>query len=400
MPAPLPYGRHCIEDDDVAAVEAVLRGEWLTTGPAVARFEAALAEQVGARHALACSSGTAALHLAALALGLAPGERVVVPTLTFLATANAPRHAGAEIVFADVDADTGLMHAHHLEDALARAKAGGAPVRAAFPVQLNGQAADLEAIAEICRSRGITVVHDAAHALGTTYAAGGERAVGNGVDAAMAAFSFHPVKVVAMGEGGAVTTDDDALAGHLARLRNHGMTSDAGRFENPALGLDASGAPNPWYYEMAEPGFNYRASDIHCALGLSQLAKLARFVARRRALAARYDALLAPLAPAVRPLARIAGCRPAWHLYVVLVDFAGLGRPRSEVMRALAERGVATQVHYLPVHHQPYYRARYGALDLPGADAYYERALSLPLFPAMADGDVERVVGALAEALE
>ena len=398
---PLPYGRHAVDDDDVAAVARTLRGDWLTGGPAVAGFEAALTRVTGASHAIACASGTAALHLAALALDLRPGDAVVVPTLTFLATANAPRHAGAEIAFADVDPDTGLMGVAELEAALARAEAEGTGrVRAAFPVHLNGQCADPAGLAAACRARGLAVVADAAHAFATRYAAGGaERAVGADADALLTAFSFHPVKVIAMGEGGAVTTGSPALAERLRRLRNHGIARDAGAFRNRDLAFDSGGAANPWYYEMAEPGLNYRASDIHCALALSQLAKLDRFVARRAALVARYDALLAPLAPAVRPVARAPGCRPAWHLYVVHIDFAGLGIERAEVMRRLRGERILTQVHYTPVHLQPYYRDRYGALDLPGAEAYYRRALSLPLFPAMADDDVVRVVAALARAL-
>ena len=393
--ASLPYARQTIDDDDVAAVGAALRSGWLTTGPAVAGFEAALASTVGARFAVACSSGTAALHLAALALELKPGARVVVPTMTFLATANAPRHAGAEILFADVDPDTGLMTAADLEAALA----GAGDVAAVFPVHLNGQCQDLEAIAALCRERGIAVVHDAAHSLGTRYQdKDSERVVGG--DGALCAFSFHPVKLITMGEGGAVTTDDEALAARMAGARNHGISRVPESFASPDLAFDRDGAANPWYYEMAEPGFNYRASDLHCALGLSQLGKIERFIARRRELVERYDSLIAALAPLVSPLARVAGCRPAWHLYVALIDFAAAGVSRAEVMRRLTARGISTMVHYLPVHLQPYYRQLHGARDLPGAWRYYQRALSLPLFPAMSDSDVERVVTSLGKALK
>jgi len=393
----LPYGRHTVEDDDIAAVRAALESGWLTTGPAVERFETALAAAVGARHAVVCASGTAALHLAALALPIAPGDRAVVPSVTFLATANAPHFAGAEIVFADVDPDSGLMGADHLADAIARA---GEPVRAAFPVHLNGQCAELPEIARLCAERDIAVIHDAAHSLATTYAgANGETRVGEGGDGSLACFSFHPVKLIAMGEGGAVTTADDAVAARLKQLRNHGMSRDAAAFVNAALATDSSGRPNPWYYEMAAPGLNYRASDLHCALGLSQLAKLSRFVERRRALAERYDSLIGGLAPLVRPVGRVAGCRPAWHLYVVLIDFDAAGVERAEVMRRLDARGIGSMVHYLPVHLQPYWQQRVGALELPGARRYYERALTLPLFPAMADGDVDRVVDELGRAL-
>ena len=395
----LPYGRPGVDDDDIDAVADVLRGGWLTTGPKVKAFEEAFAATVGARYAVACSSGTAALHLTALAAGFGEGDAAVVPTLTFLATANCSRYVGAEVVFSDVDSDTGLMEAEHLEAALARA--GDRRIRAVYPVHLNGQCAELNAIRELAEKHGLMVIEDACHALGASYrpADAGAAKIGAGAFADMAIFSFHPVKTIAMGEGGAVTTNDETLYRRLMRMRNHGMTRDAEAFTSADLAFDAEGAANPWYYEMAAPGFNYRASDIHCALALSQLAKLEAFVARRRALAERYDRLLAPLAPLVQPIARTRGCDPAWHLYVVLIDFARAGVSRAALMRRLHAGSIGTQVHYLPVHLQPYYRRRYGDLDLPGALAYYERCLSLPLFPAMADEDVDRVVDALAETL-
>jgi UDP-4-amino-4,6-dideoxy-N-acetyl-beta-L-altrosamine transaminase len=391
----LPYGRQHIDDDDIAAVSAVLRGDWLTTGPAVDAFEAALADKVGARHAVACANGTAALHLAAMALDLGPGDRVIVPTMTFLATANAARYVGAEVVFADVDPETGLMGPDHLEAALAQG-----PARAVFPVHLNGQCADMAAIAAVARDHGLAVVEDACHVLGGSQAAdGGVRPVGACAHSNMAVFSLHPVKVMTMGEGGVVTTNDDATAARLKRLRSHGMERDPARFTEADQAFDGAGNANPWYYEMAEPGYNYRATDIHCALGLSQLGKLDRFVTRRGALMALYDDLLAPLAPAVVPITRTGTGKPAWHLCAVRIDFAGLGIERSELVRRLHEQGIGTQVHYLPVHRQPYYRARYGGLALPGADAYYDRCLSLPLYYGMSDDDIRRTVTALRNSL-
>jgi UDP-4-amino-4,6-dideoxy-N-acetyl-beta-L-altrosamine transaminase len=391
----LPYGRHQIEADDIAAVAAVLGSEWLTTGPTVPAFEAALAGKLGARHAVACSSGTAGLHLTMLALSLGPGDAVVVPSMTFLATANAVRFVGAEVVFADVDSETGLMGPAEVEAALARD--GDARVQAVLPVHFAGQCMDPAGIAALAAERGLVVVEDACHAIGTTYvtSGGGRAAVGACRDSAMCVFSFHPVKTVTMGEGGAVTTNDEGLAGRLRLFRNHGMTRDPDRFETTDTALAGDRSPNPWYYEMAEIGFNYRASDIHCALGLSQLGKLDRFVAKRRVLAAHYGALLAPLAPMVRPLGRVPACEPGWHLYVVLVDFDALGRDRATVMTRLKERGIGTQVHYMPLHLHPYYRRRYGEMSLPGSEAYYARAVSLPLFPGMADADVDRVVATL-----
>jgi UDP-4-amino-4,6-dideoxy-N-acetyl-beta-L-altrosamine transaminase len=394
----LPYGRHLIDEDDVAAVSAVLRGEALTAGPLVPAFEAALMAATGARHAVACGNGTEALHLAMLALGLGPGDWAVVPAVTFLATANAVRLTGAEVVFADVDSDTGLITAETAASAAARA---GGPVRAVLPVHLAGQFGDLPALAELARARGWVVVEDACHAIGSRYdlGTGITGAVGDGRWATATAFSFHPVKTIAMGEGGAVTTNDPALARRMARLRSHGVTRETSEFQEPAQAFAADGRSHPWYYEMAELGFNYRVSDIQCALGLSQLAKLDRFAACRRALVERYAALLAPLAPQVRPLARTPGVSAAWHLQVVLITFEALGTSRDAVMAHLQAAGIGSQVHYIPVPWQPYYRRRYPLASLPGAERYYARALSLPLCPAMTDGDVDRVVGALRAAV-
>jgi UDP-4-amino-4,6-dideoxy-N-acetyl-beta-L-altrosamine transaminase len=381
----LPYGKHGIDDADVAAVAAVLRGDYLTTGPTVAEFEAEFTRAVGVKHALSCSSGTAALHLAALALKLSEGDVVIVPSLTFLASANMARYVGAEVRFADVDSQTGLLTPDTLRAAIA---AAGNRAKAVVPVHLNGQCCDMPAIKRVAGDHGLAVVEDACHALG------GAR-VGACDHSAMAAFSLHPVKTIAAGEGGVVTTNDDALAERVSRLRNHGMTRDPKHFKAREQAFDVKGDANPWYYEMPEVGFNYRLSDIHAALARSQLSKLAKFVAARRALVARYDAALASFAPAIRPIARVPDQDPAWHLYVALIDFDGIGIDRATVMRRLRECGVGSQVHYLPVHRQPYYRERCGSLSLPGADGYYARALSLPLYPAMSQGDVDRVVAVL-----
>jgi UDP-4-amino-4,6-dideoxy-N-acetyl-beta-L-altrosamine transaminase len=393
----LPYGRQLIEDDDIAAVTDALRGDLLTTGPYVARFEAALAKTVGAQHAVVCANGTAALHMAARALNVGPSTKVVVPSITFLATASAPHLNGAEIVFADVDPRTGLMGPEHLEAALLRA--GHAD--AVFNVHLNGQCGDLDGIADVAQAHGARIVDDACHTLGAAYVAkdGTVSNIGANRFCDLSVFSFHPVKAIAMGEGGAVTTNDPDLAKRLVRGRNHGMTREAGEFTNADEAFDTSGEPNPWYYELSEPEFNWRANDIQCALGLSQLKKLGRFVARRRAIAAAYDLLLRRLAPLVRPIARTRNCLPAWHLYVVQVDFAAAGISRAQLMRVLAADGIGTQVHYFPVHRQPYYAKRYGALSLSGADTYYGQSLSLPLFASMTEDDAERVVAALAHHL-
>jgi UDP-4-amino-4,6-dideoxy-N-acetyl-beta-L-altrosamine transaminase len=388
----LPYGRHQIDADDIAAVAEVLRGDWLTTGPAVGQFEAAFAARIGAAHAVACNSGTAGLHLAAMALDLGPGDVAVVPTMTFLATANAVRMTGAEVAFADVDPETGLLTAETLMAALARTTPGRA--KAVLPVHLGGGVADLPEIARVAAEHGLAVIEDACHALGAVQ--GGQR-IGACAHSRLAVFSTHPVKTITTGEGGVVTVNDAELARRMMRLRSHGMEHDPARWQDEAAGVEA-GEPAPWYYEMGEIGWNYRLPDIACALGIRQLAKLDRFLARRSALAAHYDRLLAPLAPHIRPPARSTAEQPGWHLYAARIDFAALGVPRGAVMRRLRERGIATQVHYIPVHLQPYYRQRYGRLDLPGAEAYYRRTLSLPLFPGMEDVEVDRVVAALAAA--
>ena len=381
----LPYGRQTIEDDDIAAVAEALRADFLTTGPAVEAFETAFAATVGARHAIACANGTAALHLAMLALEVKAGEVVIVPSITFLATANCARYVGADVVFADVDPDTGLMTPATLAEAMTRV--GDRTLRAVLPVHLRGDAAELPALAALAREAGAVLVEDAPHALGTTMKFGNvTEQVGDVRHSAMATFSFHPVKTIATGEGGMVTTNDDRLADRLRSLRSHGMVRPEGA--------------DPWWYEMPEPGFNYRLPDILCALGLSQLKKLPRFAARRRDLAAAYARGLAPLAPLVRPATRPDWSDPVLHLMTVLIDFEAAGRSRRQVVEALKARGVGSQVHYIPVHRQPYYRELYGELGLPGAEAWYARCLSLPLYPGMADGDVATVVTALGEALK
>ena len=390
----LPYGRQSIDEDDVRAVVDVLGSDFLTTGPVSQRFDQALAERVGARHAVGCANGTAALHLAALALELGPGDCAIVPAITFAATANAVRFVGAEVAFCDVDPETGLMGPKDAAAALARARGRGWRPRALFPVHLAGQPCPLAELAELAAAHGLQVVEDACHAIGGSYEDGAHR-VGACAHSRMTVFSFHPVKTLAMGEGGAVTTNDDDLAERLRLGRAHGLVRDAARFVRPDLAMDENAEVNPWHYEMQSLGFNYRLSDIACALGLSQMAKLERFVARRRALVERYDQALAPLAPLVRPTARVAGARPGWHLYVALMDFAALGRSRAQVMAALRALGIGTQVHYLPVNEQPYYTERYGRLELPGADAYFRRCLSLPLYAGLDDADQDRVIDAL-----
>jgi len=386
----LPYGKPGLDRDDIDAVTAVLESDFLTMGPQIGMFEAAFADATRAPYAVGCSNGTAALHLVSMALGIGPGDKVIVPAMTFLATANAVRMVGGEVVFADVDATTGLMGMEHLEEAVARA---GPRVKAVYPVHMAGRTVDMAPLAAMAEANGWFVVEDCAHALGSRYTAGNE---GDGIagdcrysDAAV--FSFHPTKTISSGEGGMVTCKDAALRDRLALLRNHGMYRGSG-FVNRDLAYDANGDPNPWYYEMQELGNNYRLSEIHCALGLSQMRKLDRIAERRAAMRARYDAGLAPLAPTLRPIGDRQGIAPVLHLYLVHIDFEAVGMDRAALMNRLRAAGVGTQVLYLPVAWQPYYRERYGMPDLPGAAAFYRSSLALPFYNGLGDDDIDRVI--------
>jgi UDP-4-amino-4,6-dideoxy-N-acetyl-beta-L-altrosamine transaminase len=392
----LPYSRQLIDEADVAAVTAALRSERIAHGPLVGQFEAAFAAEVGAPAAAACSSGTAALHLALAALDIGPGDVCIVPAITFLASATAARLCGAEVVFADVDPASGLLTAATLQAALGRA---GKSARAVIAVHLGGRICDMPAISESARAAGLAVVEDACHALGGRDGQG--LAVGACADSDAAAFSFHPAKTIAAGEGGMVTTRDPERSARMRRLANQGVTKDAADITDPELSLDADGALNPWSYEQLELGFNYRMNELEAALGLSQLSKLERFVRRRRELSLLYDLTLEPLGPLVQPVRPGAGGqRAAPHLHQVLIDFEATGVDRATVMRRLADRGIGTQVHYIPVYRQPYFAGRHGPTRLLCAETFYARVLALPLFPAMRNQDVERVTSALSEALD
>lgn len=385
----LPYGRHAIDEDDIEAVVDVLRSAPLTAGPKIPEFEQAFANYIGANEAVVCSNGTAALHLAAMAAGLQTGDVAIVPAITFLATANAVRMTGAEVCFADVDPETGLMTPETFSAALAKAQG---PVKAVLPVHMNGQSEHMESISHIATENGLKVITDCCHALGADYKAGGKPGDGKYED--MATFSLHPVKSIAMGEGGFIVTNDEQLAHKMRLLRSHAMEKDPDEWQRNA-GFDTEGEANPWYYEMQMLAYNYRATDMQCALGLSQLKKLDNFIESRRKVADLYDKAFASMSNLVKPVRRSLDCVSAWHLYVVQFDFEAVGLERATVMKKLQSMGVGTQVHYVPVSSQPYYTDRYGRQDMPGAESYYAGILSLPIFPAMTEADVDHVVGAI-----
>jgi UDP-4-amino-4,6-dideoxy-N-acetyl-beta-L-altrosamine transaminase len=376
----LPYGRHEIDEDDIAAVTRALRSEWLTSGPAVGEFERAFAAAVGAEHAVAVNSGTAALHAAMFAAGVGPGDEVIVPPMTFAATANAAVYLGATPVFADVCEDTLLIDPQQVAGRITPR------TRAVVGVDYAGQPCDYAALRSAIASavrpdRAIVLVADACHAIGGR---DGVRPVGTLAD--LNTFSLHPVKHVTTGEGGAVTTADAAAAASMRMFRNHGITSDH----------QQRSAQASWLYEIVDLGYNYRLTDVQCALGVSQLSKLAARVARRQAIAAEYARAFASI-PEVQPLGVRAGVSHAYHLFVVRVDTARLGCDRATLFSALRRENIGVNVHYIPVHYHPFYRQRFGTGPglCPIAEAAYEQIVTLPLFPAMTAGDIRDVVEAV-----
>jgi perosamine synthetase len=371
----LPYGRQSVDESDIQAVMDVLRSDWLTTGPRVGEFEEAFAAWVGTKYAVSFSSGTAALHAAAFAAGLKAGDEAITTPMTFAATANCVLYQGATPVFADVSPDTLNL------DPEQTATRVTPRTKAILPVDYAGHPADLGSILEIADRHGLVVIEDACHALGAEYRG---RRVG-GI-AHMTVFSFHPVKHLTTGEGGMVTTDDPDYAQTMQRFRNHGITSDA----RSRMRADQ------WHYEMVLLGFNYRLTDIACALGLTQLRKLETNLARRREIAGRYTAAFQRLSGVIVPAARTEA-NPAWHLYPVRVDLPKLCADRGQIFRALRAENIGVNVHYIPVHRHPYYRERFGynGGEFPVAEAAYERLISLPMFHGMSDRDVEDVVCAV-----
>lgn len=371
----LPYGRQWLDEEDIAAVVEVLRSDWLTTGPKVEEFEQAFAESVGAREAVAVCSGTAALHAAMYALGVGPGDEVIVAAMTFAASANCVVFQGGIPVFADVDPDTLLLDPAQVEAKITPR------TKAIIAVDYAGQPCDYDALRAVADRHGLALVDDACHAVGGSYKG---RPVGTLAD--LNTFSFHPVKHLTTGEGGIVTTDDSLMAHQMRVFRNHGITTD--HRQRDQLGS--------WFYEMVGLGYNYRLNDIQCALGLSQLPKLAGWVERRQAIARCYDAAYAAIS-CVKPLGVQPDVSHSYHLYVVRIGTEALGIDRGAVFTALRAENIGVNVHYIPVHLHPYYRDRLGTEPgmCPVAEAAYERIISLPIFPLMNDDDVNDVVTAV-----
>lgn len=382
----VPYSRQWIDEADIDAVVRVLRSDFLTQGPEVEAFEQAFAGVHEAVHGVAFCNATAALHVACLALGVGPGDLVLTSPNSFVASANCALYCGADVGFVDIDPLTRNMSVTALAAKLEIASAEGRLPKVVIPVDFAGLPVDLREMRVLADRYGFAILEDASHAVGATYQG---RPVG-GQYADIAVFSFHPVKIVTTGEGGLCTTHDDALAARLRLLRSHGIT------RNPA---EMTGSPEgAWYYEQTELGYNYRLTDIHAALGRSQLSRLDALRAAREARTRRYDDLLNGLP--VRLPARIDDRSSAHHLYVVEIDEAAAGVGRAAVFAELRAAGIGVNVHYIPIHLQPYYRGLgFAQGDFPNAEAYYRGAISIPLFPAMTDAQQDHVVAALARAL-
>ncbi|MFB1489880.1 MULTISPECIES: UDP-4-amino-4,6-dideoxy-N-acetyl-beta-L-altrosamine transaminase [unclassified Thiocapsa] len=378
----LPYGRQDITESDIAAVEAVLRSDYLTQGPAIPRFEQAIADYCGAAHGIAVNSATSALHTACLALDLGPGDRLWTSPNTFVASANCARYCGADVDFVDIDPRTYNLSVEALAAKLEQAETAGTLPKIVVPVHFAGQPCDMQAIGVLAHRYGFRVIEDASHAIGARYQ--GEP-VGNCRFSDITVFSFHPVKIITTGEGGLATTNDLALAERMARLRTHGIT------RAPAL---MQGKPaGPWDYQQIELGYNYRMTDIQAALGLSQLQRLEDYIEQRHVLASRYDRLLAKM-PISIPY-RDSCHRSALHLYPIQV-----GANRRGIFEDLREAGIGVNVHYIPVHTQPdYLRLGFRLGDFPISEGYYSQAISLPLFPTMTEVQQDAVIETLSIAV-
>ena len=396
----IPCGKQHIDEDDIRAVIEVLRSDWLTQGPYIEKFERSLAEYCGAKYAVAVSSGTAALHLACLAAGIKDGDEVVTSPITFVASANCVVYCGGIPVFADINKDT-----YNIDPSEIRKKITS-KTKAVIPVDFAGLPCDMEAIRKIADEHDLIIIEDACHALGAEYRQGDEWfRVGSCSHSDMTVFSFYPVKHITTGEGGAVLTNNEKFYEKLLLFRNHGITKDPEKFTNKDLAFSHNPEslihnPNPWYYEMQELGFNHRITDIQCALGISQLRKLDSFVSRRREIASAYNDAFKNITYIKIPTQH-EDRKSAWHLYVVQIDFGRINKSRASVMNALREKGIGTQVHYIPVYLQPFYRNKLGYKEgaCSMAESYYRMALSLPIYPRMKNEDVNKVINSVKDCL-
>lgn len=383
----IPYGRQDINEEDIRAVVEVLRSDWLTQGPAVERFEQEVARYCDAKFAVAVSSATAALHIACLAAGLKSGDNLWTSPNTFVASANCGLYCGARPDFVDIDPRTYNLSVDALKQKLARAENLGELPKIVIPVHFAGQSCDMDAIAGLGKRYGFTVIEDASHAIGGRYR---DTRVGSCAFSDMTVFSFHPVKIITTGEGGMILTNRQDLYEKLVRLRSHGITRDPMLMEGESDG--------PWYYQQIELGFNYRITDIQAGLGVSQIRRLDEFVARRRNLAARYDTLMQDL-PLTLPWQH-PDAYSAFHLYVVRLHLDAIGKSHRQVFDEMRQQGVGVNLHYIPVHTQPYYRGMgFKPDDFPEAEEYYREAISLPLYPGLSDSEQDRVVQALKRVL-
>jgi UDP-4-amino-4,6-dideoxy-N-acetyl-beta-L-altrosamine transaminase len=375
----LSYGKQWIDDSDIEAVIKVLKSDYLTQGPKVEEFEQAICDYTGAKYCVAVSNGTAALHLAIAAIQIDKDSEGITTPITFVASSNCLIYNGLKPVFSDINQKSYNIDLEEIK------KHATNKTKVIVAVDFAGQPADLETIYPWARENNISVVEDASHAIGSKYKDGSK--VGNCKYSDLTTFSFHPVKTITTGEGGAITTNDEVLYQRLLLLRSHGIT------KNPGL---LSQNPGPWYYEMIDLGFNYRMTDIQAALGTNQLNKLDKFVDRRREIVAKYNEAFKGLRDCVIPYEEI-GLFSAFHLYILQIDFDKIGKTRKEFMEELKENSIGTQVHYIPVHLQPYYQKQYGykAGDFPIAEAYYYKCLSLPLYPKMNNEDVDQVINAI-----
>lgn len=395
----IPYGRQDISQADIDAVVEVLRSDFLTQGPAIPRFEQAVAVHVGARHAVAVNSATSALHIACLALGVGPGDRLWTVPNTFVASANCGRYCGAEVDFVDIDPQTWNISITGLREKLVVAKERGQLPKVVVPVHFSGQPTDQQAIWALAQEFGFKVLEDASHAIGASHH--GEP-VGSCRWSDITVFSFHPVKIVTTGEGGLALTNDAMLAERMALFRSHGITRDVQRFRATTavrnMSPSAPVTPAAWYYEQHELGYNYRMTDIQAVLGISQLDRLQSYVERRNLLARRYDAALGNLPLALPTILK--SNISAFHLYVVRVQPARTAKTHRQIFDELRSKGIGVNLHYMPVHLQPYYRdLGFVAGQFPEAEAYGDQAISLPLFPTLTFEQQDEVVRVMREVL-